>query len=114
MSRTSASSCRASSLHHLLGDTAEEAMARRVEHLDLDGVPGLHEGRLRLALLEGLDHPALGQAGDAARAVLVGDSAAAQQGARGEAARLAQVLDEVVEGEVHLPGVRVAHELAVE
>src|SRR5271154_5642238 len=55
-----------------LVDRAEQAPALRIEHLDPDPVAEGHERCARLAGFELLEHPPLGEAGGAARAVVVG------------------------------------------
>ena len=77
---------------HALVDRAERARAVGVERLDLDAIADRHERRRRLAALDRLDHPALGEARDAARAVGVRHRAAAEDRAGGEPPRLRDVL----------------------
>ena len=73
----------------------------------------LEEARPRRAELDHLSRALLGDAGPAARGIGVRDGAAAEDRPRREAARLRDVADEVVEGEVHLAGVDVADLRAV-
>ena len=85
-------------------DRAEDRLMRllAVLHLDPDRVAELHERRLRRAALDRLDRPLLGDAGVAARPVLVADRAAADDRAGAAVARLAQVGDQLAEVEGHL------------
>src|SRR5690606_12393984 len=100
--------------HHLLADAPEQALTVGVGHLDVDRVAELHERGAELAGVDLLPHALLGDAARALRRLEVGDGAAADDGARGEAARLRGVLEQVVEAEVHLgPRVWLAEQLAV-
>jgi hypothetical protein len=82
--------------------------------LDVDAVAVLHERRLRLAALDGLDGTLLGDAGVAARPVLVADGARAHDAAGAHVARPGDMRNELAEVEGHfLAGGAQAHTLAV-
>src|SRR5690606_38496235 len=62
-------------------DGAEDRPPRAVQHLDAHGIAERHEGRHRLALLQGFDGPLLGEARRTQAGVLVGDGARTDDGA---------------------------------
>src|SRR5689334_5063848 len=88
--------------YDLLVDGAEDRLALPVEHLDADMIAELHERRGRLAAVDGLAHPPLGDARTADRGVAIGDRTRADHGSRLEVPRPGGMGDQLaeVEGEV--------------
>src|SRR5688572_10975123 len=105
---------RSRSSRHELIDGAEDTPLARVEHLDADAVAGLHERGLGGAKLDCFSRASLHQARTAPFGELVRDRAAAENGAGGERARLADVLDQLEERKMHFRSrIDVPHDFAV-